>query len=99
MRGLCPFILVMALLDGALPPALADEPLSRDALIEDFTKQPEDRERFFTDPVMGPFRPQASPLQSLFRHRPTSGGGELTMGGDQEAKSARAESKADMDAA
>jgi hypothetical protein len=36
MRGLCPFILMMALLDGALPPALADEPLSKDALIEDF---------------------------------------------------------------
>jgi hypothetical protein len=53
MRGLCPFILMMALLDGALPPALADEPLSKDALLEDFTKQPEDREQFFTDPVMG----------------------------------------------
>ena len=53
MRGLCPFILVMALQDGALTPALADEPLSKDALIEDFTKQQEDRERFSTDPVMG----------------------------------------------
>jgi hypothetical protein len=48
MRSLCPFILVMA-----LPPALAAEPPSKDALIEDFTKQPENCERFFNDPVMG----------------------------------------------
>ena len=41
------------LLGGVLQPALADEPLSRDALIDDFTIQPETHWRFFTDQVMG----------------------------------------------
>lgn len=39
------------MLGGALP--LAEEPLSGDALIEDFTMQPETRWRFFSDKVMG----------------------------------------------
>ena len=53
MRGLLPFVFAAVLLCGALPPALAEKPLSRDALIEDFTMQPETRWRFFTDQVMG----------------------------------------------
>jgi hypothetical protein len=53
MRGLIPFVLSAALLGAALPPAIAEEPQSKDALIEDFTMQPETRWRFFTDQVMG----------------------------------------------
>ena len=53
MRNLIPVLIAAALLGGALPPALAEEPLSGDALIEDFTMQPENRWRFFTDQVMG----------------------------------------------
>ena len=53
MRGLVPCVLSVALLGGALPPALAEEPLTREPLIEDFTMQPETRWRFFTDQVMG----------------------------------------------
>ena len=53
MRGLIPFLAAAALLGGALSPALAEEPLNGDPLIEDFTMQPETRWRFFTDQVMG----------------------------------------------
>ena len=53
MRGLLPLVFAALLLCGASPPALAEEPLSGDALIEDFTMQPETRWRFFTDQVMG----------------------------------------------
>lgn len=53
MRGLIPFVIAAVMLGGALPPALAEEPLSGDALIEDFTMQPETRWRFFSDQVMG----------------------------------------------
>lgn len=53
MRGLIRLVIAAVLLGRFLPPALADEPLSRDALIEDFTMQPETRWRFFTDQVMG----------------------------------------------
>lgn len=53
MRDLIPFVVAAAVLGGALPPALAEEPLNGDALIEDFTMQPETRWRFFTDQVMG----------------------------------------------
>jgi hypothetical protein len=53
MRGLIPFVLSAALLGAALPPAMAEEPQSKDSLIEDFTMQPETRWRFFTDQVMG----------------------------------------------
>ncbi len=52
-RALLPFAFAAVLLCGALPPALAEEPLSGDALIEDFMMQPEARWRFFTDQVMG----------------------------------------------
>jgi hypothetical protein len=53
MRGLLPVVLATVLLGGALPPTLAEESRSGDALIEDFTMQPETRWRFFTDQVMG----------------------------------------------
>ncbi len=52
-RGLIPFWVAAALLGGALSPALAEDPLNKDVLIEDFTMQPETRWRFFTDQVMG----------------------------------------------
>lgn len=53
IRGLIPFLVAAALLSGTFRPALAEEPLNGDALIEDFTMQPETRWRFFTDQVMG----------------------------------------------
>jgi hypothetical protein len=53
MHDLIPFVVAAALLGAALSPALAEEPLRGDALIEDFTMQPETRWRFFTDQVMG----------------------------------------------
>ena len=53
IRGLIPFLVAAALLGGTFPPALAEAPLSGEALIEDFTMQPETRWRFFTDQVMG----------------------------------------------
>ncbi len=53
MRGMLSFVFAAVLLCGALPPGEAEEPLSGDALIEDFKMQPETRWRFFTDQVMG----------------------------------------------
>ena len=53
VRGLTPLMIVVILLGGAFSPTMAEEPLSGDALIEDFTMQPETRWRFFTDQVMG----------------------------------------------
>jgi hypothetical protein len=53
MRYLIPVLVVVALLGGPLRPALAEAPLRGDAIIEDFTMQPDTRWRFFTDQVMG----------------------------------------------
>ncbi len=53
IRGLIPVMVAAVLLGGALLPAMAEDSLSREALIEDFTMQPETRWRFFTDQVMG----------------------------------------------
>jgi Complex I intermediate-associated protein 30 (CIA30) len=53
MRGLLSVVFAVALLGAALPHALAEDPLSGDALIEDFTMQPHTRWRFVTDQVMG----------------------------------------------
>jgi hypothetical protein len=53
VRGLIPLAVAAVLLGGALPPAVAETPLGGDAMIENFTMQPEDRWRFFTDQVMG----------------------------------------------
>ncbi len=53
VRSLITFMIAAVLLGGILLPALAEKPLSGDALIEDFTMQPETRWRFFTDQVMG----------------------------------------------
>lgn len=52
-RGLIPLAISAVLLGGALPPALAEEPLSGGVMIEDFKMQPETRWRFFSDQVMG----------------------------------------------
>ena len=52
-RGMIPLWVAAALLGGAVSPALAEDPLTKDVLIEDFTMQPETRWRFFTDQVMG----------------------------------------------
>jgi hypothetical protein len=48
LRALVPLALVAALLFSAVPPLSAEE-----TMIEDFTIQPENRWRFFTDAVMG----------------------------------------------
>lgn len=53
VRSLMAFTIAAALLVGVLQPAFADEPVNKDALIEDFRMQPETRWRFFTDQVMG----------------------------------------------
>jgi Complex I intermediate-associated protein 30 (CIA30) len=53
MRGLIPLMIAAILMGGAVSRVLAEQPLSGDALIEDFTMQPETRWRFFTDQVMG----------------------------------------------
>ena len=42
-----------ALLGAILAPAMAEQPIDRRAMVEDFTMQPETRWRFFTDQVMG----------------------------------------------
>ena len=53
MRDLIPVLIAAALLGGVAPPAIAEQRLSGDALVEDFKMQPETRWRFFTDQVMG----------------------------------------------
>jgi hypothetical protein len=53
VRGLIPLMIAAVLLGEVLSPVLAEEPPRGDALIEDFTMQPETRWRFFTDQVMG----------------------------------------------
>jgi len=53
IRGVIPLMIAAALVGGALSPAFTEQPLSRDAIIEDVTMQPETRWRFFTDQVMG----------------------------------------------
>ena len=53
MRGLIAFVFAAVLLGRSLPPAMAEEPLSGNSVVEDFTMQPETRWRFFTDQVMG----------------------------------------------
>ncbi len=53
LRGLMP-IFIVAIIEGwAMPLAMADEPMTGQTFIEDFTMQPETRWRFFTDQVMG----------------------------------------------
>jgi hypothetical protein len=53
VRGLITVMIAAVLLGGALSVVLAEEPLRGDALIEDFSIQPETRWQFFTDQVMG----------------------------------------------
>lgn len=52
-RGLIPLLMAAALICAALPPVMAQTPLARSAMIEDFKVEPETRWRFFTDQVMG----------------------------------------------
>ena len=52
-RGLIPLLMAAALICAGLPPVMAQTPLARSAMIEDFKMQPETRWRFFTDQVMG----------------------------------------------
>jgi hypothetical protein len=52
-QRILPFALMAVLCGGSITPVWAEAPLRQDALIEDFTMQPETRWRFFTDQVMG----------------------------------------------
>jgi hypothetical protein len=78
---------------------MAQTPIARSAMIEDFEIQPEARCGFFTDQVMGGALIGQMHCAGWFRHRPTLDGGEVRMGIDQEAKSAKAESSAVTEAA
>ncbi|MEY4696125.1 MAG: hypothetical protein RIT14_553 [Pseudomonadota bacterium] len=51
--GLIPLLMAVAAICAALTPAMAQTPLDRPMMIEDFKMQPETRWRFFTDQVMG----------------------------------------------
>jgi hypothetical protein len=53
MRGLIAIGLAAIILGGAVPPLMADESVTAQTVIDDFTMQPETRWRFFTDQVMG----------------------------------------------
>jgi len=53
MRGLMPIVIAAVTLGAAVPPAMADEELTGQTVIEDFNMQSETRWRFFTDQVMG----------------------------------------------
>ncbi len=52
-RGLITLLMAVALIYAALPPGMAQTPLAKSAMIEDFKMKPETRWRFFTDQVMG----------------------------------------------
>ena len=52
-RGLIPLLTAVALICAGLPPVMAQTPLAKSAMIEDFKMEPETRWRFFTDQVMG----------------------------------------------
>ena len=53
MRGLMPIVIAVTTLGGSVQPAMADGSVIGQTVIEDFTMQPENRWRFFTDQVMG----------------------------------------------
>jgi hypothetical protein len=53
MRGLMPIVIAAITLGGSVQPVMADESVIGQTVIEDFTMQPENRWRFFTDQVMG----------------------------------------------
>ncbi len=53
MRGLMPIVIAAITLGGSVQPAIADGSVIGQTVIEDFTMQPENRWRFFTDQVMG----------------------------------------------
>ncbi len=70
-----------------------------DAIVKVFTMQPEIQSWFLSDQVTKGISTDHTLCAGWCRHRPTLGGGALTLGGDQEAKSAKAESNAVTDAA
>jgi Complex I intermediate-associated protein 30 (CIA30) len=53
LRNVMSALLVIVMLSGAGLPAMADDNVTAQTIIEDFTMQPETRWRFFTDQVMG----------------------------------------------
>ena len=53
MRGLMPIVIAAITLGGSVQPVMADGSVIGQTVIEDFTMQPENRWRFFTDQVMG----------------------------------------------
>lgn len=53
ITGGVPLVLAAVLVVGALSPASAGDTVSKEIAIEDFTLQPENSWRFFTDQVMG----------------------------------------------
>ena len=53
MRGLMPIVIAAITLGGSVQPVMADGSVIGQTIIEDFTMQPENRWRFFTDQVMG----------------------------------------------
>ena len=52
-RGLIPLLTAVSLICAVLPTVMAQTPLAKSAMIEDFKLEPETRWRFFTDQVMG----------------------------------------------
>ena len=53
MRGLMPIVIAAITLGGSVQFVMADGSVIGQTVIEDFTMQPENRWRFFTDQVMG----------------------------------------------
>jgi len=53
MHDLFPAVVLAMILDGAIPPALAEGTTPQSTTMEDFTMQPETSWRFFTDQLMG----------------------------------------------
>jgi Complex I intermediate-associated protein 30 (CIA30) len=53
LRNVMSALLVIVMISGAGLPAMADDNVTAQTIIEDFTMQPETRWRFFTDQVMG----------------------------------------------
>lgn len=53
MRGLMPIVIAAITLGSSVQPVMADGSVIGQTVIEDFTMQPENRWRFFTDQVMG----------------------------------------------
>ena len=90
---------LIASVAGPFTLVLLKELENGDAIVKVFTMQPEIQSWFLTDQVTKGISTDHALCVGWCRHRPTLGGGALTLGGDQEAKSAKAESNAVTDAA